>query len=37
MRPSMTALPAELQRRFQTWDAKGRPQQDAFEWKKENW
>lgn len=33
----MLAMPADLQTRFLSWDARGRPQQVAFEWKKENW
>jgi hypothetical protein len=33
----MPAVPADLQKKFQTWDVKGRPEQDAFDWKKENW
>ncbi len=33
----MTAVPDDLRRRFQKWDAKGRPSQEAFEWEKKNW
>lgn len=33
----MPALPDDLRRRFQQWDANGRPPQDAFEWEKKNW
>ncbi|MEV8143807.1 hypothetical protein [Specibacter sp. NPDC078709] len=33
----MTALPADLKTKFQTWDDSGRPQQVGFEWKTENW
>lgn len=33
----MPAVPDDLRRRFQTWDAKGRPPQEAFEWEKRNW
>ncbi|WP_043422434.1 8-oxoguanine DNA glycosylase OGG fold protein [Arthrobacter sp. 9MFCol3.1] len=30
-------MPDDLRRRFQKWDAKGRPPQEAFEWEKKNW
>ncbi|MDD1477929.1 8-oxoguanine DNA glycosylase OGG fold protein [Arthrobacter sp. H16F315] len=33
----MPAVPDDLRRRFQTWDAKGQPPQEAFEWKKNSW
>lgn len=33
----MPAVPDDLRRRFQKWDAKGRPPQEAFEWEKKNW
>lgn len=33
----MPAVPDDLRRRFQKWDAKGRPPQEAFDWKKKNW
>ena len=33
----MPAVPDDLRRRFQKWDAKGRPSQEAFEWEKKNW
>jgi hypothetical protein len=33
----MPAVPDDLRRRFQRWDAEGRPPQEAFEWIKENW
>jgi hypothetical protein len=33
----MSAVPEDLQRRFDEWNAKGRPLQKAFSWDKENW
>ncbi|WP_197432519.1 hypothetical protein [Pseudarthrobacter sp. GA104] len=33
----MPAVPDDLRRRFQKWDANGRPPQMPFEWKKGNW
>ena len=33
----MPAVPDDLRRRFQKWDAKGQPPQEAFEWGKRNW
>lgn len=33
----MPAVPDDLRRRFQKWDAKGRPPQEAFDWEKKNW
>jgi hypothetical protein len=33
----MPAVPDDLRRRFQKWDANGRPSQEAFEWQKKNW
>ncbi|MDQ0733237.1 8-oxoguanine DNA glycosylase OGG fold protein [Arthrobacter sp. B1I2] len=33
----MPAVPDDLRRRFQNWDGKGRPPQEAFEWEKRNW
>lgn len=33
----MPALPDDLQRRFQKWEADGRPSQVPFEWKKKSW
>ncbi|WP_461163589.1 8-oxoguanine DNA glycosylase OGG fold protein [Arthrobacter sp. R4-81] len=33
----MPAVPDDLQRRFQKWDANDRPPQDAFEWKQKTW
>lgn len=33
----MPDLPDDLRRRFQQWDANGRPAQDAFDWEKKNW
>jgi hypothetical protein len=36
-RESMPAVPDDLRRRSQKWDAKGRSAQEAFEWKMRNW
>jgi hypothetical protein len=33
----MPAVPDDLRRRSQKWEAKGRPPQEAFEWEKRNW
>jgi hypothetical protein len=33
----MPAVPDDLRRRFQRWDAEGRPPQEGFQWIKENW
>lgn len=33
----MPAVPDDLRRRFQQWDANARPSQDAFKWEKRNW
>lgn len=33
----MPAVPVDLRRRFQKWDANGRPPQMPFGWKKSNW
>lgn len=33
----MPAVPDDLRRRFDQWDANGRPQQKAFRWKEQNW
>lgn len=33
----MPVVPDDLQNRFQKWDAKGRPSQEAFEWEKKKW
>lgn len=33
----MPAVPDDLRRRFQKWDANGRRPQEAFDWKKKNW
>lgn len=33
----MPTVPDDLRKRFQNWDAKGRPPQEAFEWEKRNW
>ncbi|MDQ0733489.1 8-oxoguanine DNA glycosylase OGG fold protein [Arthrobacter sp. B1I2] len=33
----MPAVPENLKARFRKWDAKGRPPQEAFKWKKKNW
>lgn len=33
----MPAVPEDLHRRFDEWNAKGRPPQEPFGWKKENW
>lgn len=33
----MPPVPDDLRRRFEKWDAEGRPSQVPFEWKKKNW
>src|SRR5690242_3148424 len=33
----MPAVPEDLQKRFDEWDANGRPPQRAFSWERENW
>ncbi|WP_143588090.1 8-oxoguanine DNA glycosylase OGG fold protein [Tersicoccus phoenicis] len=33
----MTALPSDLRVRFDEWNAQGRPQQEAFAWRRSKW